>query len=171
SWLKSPRVTDDGLPPTAKLNAAWKPPRPSPSNIETLPEFELAATMSANPSPFRSPTATAIGLLPTGMSLGCENVPSPLPRNTLILLALEIAVTKSGRPSPLKSPVVRAEIGVAVVRLLGAWKVPLPLPKRTTAVTELKPDPPATKSRLPSELKSATAREEGVRLRFNIRGV
>ena len=112
SPLKSPTPTKTGVDPTANGLPATcvNLPEPLPSSTVTVLSPELAATISALPSPLKSPTATNCGFIPTakGLPVASVNPPEPLPSNTVTLLPTALTVTRSGLPSALKSPVATA---------------------------------------------------------------
>ena len=106
SLLISPKLTEDGLVPTAKSVLVAKVPLPLPKSMLALLEPEFAVMMSSLPSPLISPKLTDLGLVPTAKSVLAAKVPSPLPKSTLTLLELKFAVMISSLPSPFTSPKV-----------------------------------------------------------------
>ena len=118
----------------------------------------LEAAISAVPFPSKSATATKNGKAPTGIGepLAAVKVPSPLPSRILIVLSLALATTRSCRPSPLKSPIFTAwgKLPTVIGEPLAGENVPSPWPSRTIIV--LSTPLVATRSALPSWLKSPT---------------
>ena len=64
SRLKSPIVTKNGPPSTARLRGAWNVPSPLPSSTTTVLDPVLAMARSGRPSPLKSPAVTELGPTP-----------------------------------------------------------------------------------------------------------
>ncbi len=139
-----------------------KVPSPLPSRMLTVLSFALEAAISAVPFPSKSATATKNGKEPTGIGepLASVKVPSPLPSRTLIVLSLALATARSCMPSPLKSPIFTAsgKLPTVIGEPLAGENVPSPWPSST--ITVLSPPLVATRSALPSWLKSPTVRAQ-----------
>ncbi len=164
SPLKSPAPRAVGDRPNGDAPARLSRPVPSPFRTTTLP-LSLATARSSFPSALKSPAAAGPGWRPfveVGDPGARARPPSPSPSITDTLPLLKLTTATSVLASPLKSPTV-AETGRASPVGKGdfAAAVNPPAPSPSSTETFLLPSLAATRSCLPSPLRSAIATAEG----------